>query len=218
MSGRRPWRAVAGVVGVALLCLTGTGAASATSRPPVDGSRLVPALAPGWGEWRCNLRATGPVCSGERHQRTGWAAADLPCDVPLYSRYTSDRYQTRYYDLDYRNYFRKFRTTELDEMSTSPEGAVTATIRARVRFFETFDVSGVDATRTITSTGTLWEVRRTDDTRLLSVVGTSVEPYNGPASFSGQIRTESGTEHFENVSLDVPIEFFFVAVCDATAH
>ena len=35
----------------------------------VDESRLVPALAPGWGEWRCHLRATGPVCSGERHQR-----------------------------------------------------------------------------------------------------------------------------------------------------
>ena len=122
MSGRNPWRAVAGVVGVALLCSIGTGAASATSRPPVDESRLVPALAPGWGEWRCQLRATGPVCSGERHQRFGWEAADLPCDVPLYSRYTNDRYQTRYYDLDYRNYFRKFRTTELDEMSTSPDG------------------------------------------------------------------------------------------------
>ena len=95
---------------------------------------------------------------------------------------------------------------------------MTATIRARVRFFETFDVPGDDATRTITSTGTLWEVRRIDGSRLLSVVGTSVEPYNGPATFSGRITTASGTQNFENVSLDVPIELFFVAVCDATAH
>ena len=78
---------IAGAVGAALLCLIGTGAASATAADrEVDESRLVPALAPGWGEWRCNLRATGPVCSGERHQRPGVAEADLPCDVPLYSR------------------------------------------------------------------------------------------------------------------------------------
>ena len=184
----------------------------------IDESRLVPALPPGWGEWRCHLRATGPVCSGEQHQRLGWEAADLPCDVPLYSRYTSDRYQTRYYDHDYLNYFRKYRTTDLDEMSTSPEGPVTATIRSRPRWTAAFDVPGDDGTLTFTSTGTLWKVRRADRTRLLSVVGTSVEPYNGPATFSGRITTEEGTEYYENVSLDVPIELFLVAVCDATAH
>ena len=123
-----------GAVGAALLCFVDAGGAASVTAADreIDESRLVPALAPGWGEWRCHLRATGPVCSGERHQRLGWAAADLPCDVPLYSRYTSDRYQTRYYDHDYRNYFRKFRTTDLDEMSTSPEGPVTATIRGQV--------------------------------------------------------------------------------------
>jgi hypothetical protein len=210
---------IAGVVGAALLWLVGTGASSAMAGgEEIDESRLVPALAPGWGEWRCNLRATGPVCSGERHQRTGWVEADLPCDVPLYSRYTSDRYQTRYYGHDYRNYFRTFRTTDLDEMSTSPEGAVTATIRSRSRFFETFDVPGDHATMTITSIGTLWEVRRVHGAPVLRVVGTAVEPYNGPATFSGLITTEHGTEHYENVSLDVPIELFFVAACDATAH
>ena len=132
--------------------------------------------------------------------------------------YTSDRYQTRYYDHDDRNYFRRFRTTDLDEMSTSPEGPVTATIRGQVRFVETFDVPGDDGTRTITSIGTLWEVRRVDGAPLLRVVGTSVEPYNRAATFSGWIITGSGTEHYQNVSLDVPIELFFVAVCDATAH
>ena len=146
------------------------------------------------------------------------AEADLPCDVPLYSRFTSDRYQTRYYDLDYRNYFRRFRTTDLDEMSTSPEGPVTATIRGQVRFVETFDVPGDDSTRTITSIGTLWDVRRVDGAPLLHVVGISVEPYNGAATFSGWITTGGGTEHYRDVSLDVPIELFFVAVCDATAH
>ncbi len=136
----------------------------------------------------------------------------------MYSRYTSDRYQTRYYDHDYRNYLRRFRSTDLDEMSTSPEGTVTATIRTRVRYFATFDVPGDDGTQTFTATGTIWEVRHADGARLLSVVGTSVEPYNGPATFSGRITTASGTEHYQNVSLDVPIELFVVAVCDATAH
>ena len=219
VDGRRRWRVIAGAVGMALWCSVGTGAASVTAADrAVDESRLVPALAPGWGQWACNLRATGPVCSGERHQRTGVAEADLPCDVPLYSRFTSDRYQTRYYDHDDRNYFRTFRTTDLDEMSTSPEGPVTATIRGHVRFVETFDVPGDDRTRTITSVGTLWDVRRVDGASLLRVVGTSVEPYNGAATFSGRVTTASGTEHYDEVSLDVPIELFFVAACDATAH
>ncbi len=219
LSGRRPWRVIAGAVGVALLCSIATGASSAMAgREEIDESRLVPALAPGWGEWRCNLRATGPVCSGERHQRFDWAESDLPCDVPLYSRFTSDRYQTRYYGHDYRNYFRKFRLSDLDEMSTSPRGRVTATIRARTRYFATFDVPGDDATTTITTIGTLWEVRRADGELLLRVVGTAVEPYNGPATFSGLIITGSGTEHYHNVSLDVPIELFFDAACDASAH
>ncbi len=219
MSGRRPFRVIAGVVGAALLWLIGTGASSAMAgREEIDESRLVPALAPGWGEWRCNLRATGPVCSGERHQRTGWEESDLPCDVPLYSRFTSDRYQTRYYGHDYRQYFRKFRTTDLDEMSTSPEGLVTATIRSRSHFFQTFDVPGDDATRTTTTIGTLWDVRPVHGAPVLRVVGTAVEPHNGPATFSGLIITRSGTEHYQNVSLDVPIELFFDAACDATAH
>ena len=178
----------------------------------------MPALAPGWGEWRCHLRATGPVCSGERHQRIGWAEADLPCDVPLYSRYTSDRYQTRYYDHDYRNYFRRFRTTDLDEVSTSPEGPVTATIRGRVRFVETFDVPGDDTTRTITSIGTLWEVRRVDGAPLLRVVGTLGRAVQRSGDVQRPDHHGSGTEHYQDVSLDVPIELFFVAVCDATAH
>ena len=218
-SGRRHWRATAGALGAALLCLIGTGASSAmTADREIDESRLVPALAPDWGEWKCNLRATGPVCAGERHQRDGWAESDLPCDVPLYSRYTSDRYQTRYYGHDYRQYFRKFRTNDLDEMSTSPEGLVTATIGSRSRFFQTFDVPGDDATRTTTTIGTLWEVRRVHGAPLLRVIGTAVEPYNAPATFSGLIITGSGTEHYVNISLNVPEEQFFVAACDATAH
>ena len=159
------------------------------------------------------------MCDGERHQSTGWGALDLPCDVPLYASSTSDRYQTRYYDRDDLNYYRKFRTTDIDHVSTSPEGPATATIRGQSRFFETFDVRGDDSTITVTTIGTLWEVRqRVHGPPVLRVVGMAVEPYNGPATFSGRITTANGTQSYQNVSLDVPIELFLTAACEAAAH
>jgi hypothetical protein len=87
--------------------------APALANPPaeVDQSLLVPTtLDSSFAPFDCRMKSRGPVCTGERHISTGWEPFDVPCDVPIYVRTVSDRYTTRYYDHDFLNYDRHFRT------------------------------------------------------------------------------------------------------------
>lgn len=204
------------------LCLTPLGAltpsaALGSGQQPVDESRLVPALSPTFVSQGCKTKLTGPVCKGERHLDSDWAPTDLPCAVPIWGARTEDRYQTRYYNHDYLNYYREFRTNDTDSLSTSPTGPATATISTNVRFFETFDIPGDDQTMTVTTVGVIWDLRPAQGPTLFRAVGELVEPYNAPATFSGQVTTGGVSTRYHNAPLD---EFFsddaFVeAMCQA---
>lgn len=177
---------------------------------------LVPALSPTFAPWTCRSARTGPVCRGERHLNGAWEPAGLPCAVPVWNKQVSDRTQTRYYDHDNLNYFRRFRTRDVDYFSTSPTGEHAGSVSTRVRFFETFGVRGDDKTITVTTKGILWDVRTPEGGRpLFRVVGTLVEPYNAPATFSGVVMLDGVTTHYRNVPLSTFLndDMFLALLC-----
>jgi hypothetical protein len=204
--------------GLALAACAALHPAAASASPhEVDQSRLVPALSPTFVPWTCKTKITGPVCDGERHLFSDWAPADIPCHVPLWNSRVEHRYQTRYYDHDYLNYDRKFRTHDVDYFGTSPTGPATATIKANIRFAEPFAIPGDDQTVTVISHGTLWDIRGAHGPALFRAVGTLVEPYDGPPTFSGHVTVESVTTTYLNAPLDAFFDDsrFFSWVCEA---
>jgi len=207
------------LAGVLLAVLTPVSGAQATPST-VDESRLQPALSPAFAPWDCKLKATGPVCTGELHRELDFGLIeDFRCSVPLRNTATFDRHQTRYYDQDYRNVDRSFRTKDTDFLRLSPTGQGAATIDTHVRFREPFAVPGDDTTRTIISSGTVLEVRPVTGPALLRVVGTLVEPPDAPATFSGNITVDSVHTRYADVRYDsvFTFELFADAVCRAAA-
>jgi len=206
-------------VGLALAtCATLHATAVASASPAeVDRSRLVPALSPTFVPWTCTMKMTGPVCDGERHLFSDWAPADIPCDVPLWNSRVEHRYQTRYYDHDYLNFFRTFRTNDVDYFSTSPTGPADATIKANIRFVERFAVPGDDQTLTVISHGTLWDIRSAQGPAVFRAVGKLVEPYAAPPTFSGHVTVDGVTTTYLDAPLDAFFDdaHFFSWVCEA---
>ncbi|WP_380167603.1 hypothetical protein [Jannaschia sp. R86511] len=169
--------------------------------------------------WDCRLRATGPVCTGDRFVDTGWEPADWPCDVPVYGRYVSSRRSTRFYDLDYLNYDRRFRSHDVDHLSRFPDGRDAATITSRVRFTEPFAVPGDDSTITVISTGTIWDIRTATGRSLFLVVGTLVEPPDAEPTFTGQVTVDAVRTRYSDAPLSTFFseDLFVSTVCEAVA-
>jgi len=141
--------------------------------------------------------------------------AGLPCAVPVWNKQVSDRTQTRYYDHDNLNYFRKFRSRDVDYLSTSTTGEHAGSVSTPGRFFETFGVRGDDKTITVTTEGVLWDVRMPHGRSLLHAVGTLVEPYNAPETFSGVVTLDGVSTLYQNVPLSTFItdDMFFALLC-----
>jgi hypothetical protein len=193
-------------------------ATAAASPMEVDESRLVPSLSKSFAPWTCKMKITGPVCDGERHIFSDWNQEDIPCDVPLYGRRTEHRYTTRFYDQNYLNYDRRFRSNDTDEYSTSPSGPAGVTIRANIRFSEPFDVPGDDSTLDVISDGVLWDIQAANGRPVWLVVGTLVEPHDGPATFTGHATKEGVTTRYVDAPLQEVLDenWFFAQIC-ATA-
>ena len=184
----------------------------------VDQSLLVPTtLDSSFAPFVCKDKQTGPVCTGERFVDTGWAPSDLPCHVPLHGRFVSYRHSTRYYDTDYLNYARRFRSDDVDYLSTSPGGPATATINVHVRFYEPFAVPGDDSTFTVITSGTILDVRPVGGPAIFRVVGTLVEPPEGDATFTGHVRYDGTVTSYDREVLDIAVleEQLFEAACRA---
>ena len=212
---KKPGRAalVALAAVLAPLALAGPTAASSGE---VDESRLVPTLNESFAPWTCKLKVTGPVCDGERHIVTGWGPVDeLDCGVPLFNNRTEHRYGTRFYNHDYLNYDRKVRTNDADEFSSSPSGPAAVTIATNVRFSEPFDVPGDADTRDIITDGVIWDVQGANGSPILLVIGTLVEPHDGPATFSGHATREGVTTRYVDAPLDDVLdeEWFWAQIC-----
>jgi hypothetical protein len=105
----------------------------------------------------------------------------------------------------------------VDYFSTSPIGPATATIKANIRFVEPFAVRGDDQTVTVISHGTLWDIRSAQGSAVFRAVGTLVEPYDAPPTFSGHVTVEGVTTTYRNAPLDAIIDdaSFFGWVCEA---
>ena len=194
------------------------GPAVAGAPAPVDESRLVPSLSAGFVPWTCRTKPEGPVCKGERHISWDWGPFDLACgDTQLWARGESDRFQTRYYNEDYLDVFREFRTNDIDYLSTSPTGPATATISTNVRFEDSFAVPGDDGTLTITTQGLLWDIRPAQGSAVWRAVGTLVEPPDGVGRFSGHVTSGARTTRFEDAPLPEVLsdDTFVAAVCTA---
>jgi len=216
---RRSPAASAAVLAVLALVAAATPVARADPPDEVDQSLLVPTtLDSAFAPFTCRLRPTGPVCTGERHLDTGWVPVpDFPCDETLHNRFVSDRWSTRYYDHDYLNYDRRVRLDDVDHFSTTPGGPATATITSHTRFFEPFAVPGDDTTRTIVTSGTIWDVRGVGGAPLLRTVGTLVEPPGEVGTFTGHVTRDGVTTRYEDAPLDeaTPESELFAAVCRA---
>ncbi len=207
---------VAALTLIAPLAMT-TGA-SAGPPEEVDQSLLVPTtLDSSFAPFTCRVRASGPVCTGERHIREDWAPWDFPCHVQLYGRSVRDAWSTRYYDDDYLNYDRFVRQRDTDYLSTSPQGPATATIVNNVRFREPFAVPGDDSTFTVITQGIPWEIGPVGGPAILSVVGTLVEPPGEVGTFTGHKTYDGVTTSYVDAPLDeaLPEDEFLDAVCRA---
>ena len=221
----KPRPSVAAALALAVLTFAPVAApVTAQADPPeeIDQSLLVPTtLTSAFAPFTCRLRPTGPVCTGERHLDTGWVSVpDFPCDVPLHNRFVSDRWSTRYYDHDYLNYDRRVRLDDVDYFGIAPGGPATAVILSHTRFFEPFAVPGDDTTRTIITSGTLWDVRSVGGASLLRVVGTLVEPPDEVGTFTGHVTRDGVTTRYVDASLDEasPEDELFAAVCRAATE
>ncbi|WP_406832283.1 hypothetical protein ABEG17_05510 [Pedococcus sp. KACC 23699] len=136
----------------------------------------------------------------------------------MWDRYESDRYQTRFYNTDYLDAYREFRSRDTDHLSTSANGPDIATISTRVRFTETFAVPGDDGTRTIRTQGVLWDIRPVHGSAVWRAVGTLVEPPDAVGTFTGRVTAGSKITQFHNAPLpDVLSDDTFVAVVCAAA-
>ena len=178
------------------------GPVGAQADPPqeVDQSLLVPStLTSAFAPFDCKLKNTRPVCTGERHISADWGPFDFPCDVPVYGRFESHRYSTRYYNHDYLNYDRRVRIDDIDYLSTSAEGPATASIRVHGVFEEPFAVPGDDTTFTVITRGTIWDIRPAGGRSLFRAVGTLVEPPGGPSSFTGHVTADGVTTTYDGV-------------------
>ena len=218
MKTRRPHVLVLGLV-AALLGLTPGETAQADRPPEVDQSLLVPTtLDSSFAPFDCKLKRTGPVCTGERHIDGAWGPTDFSCEVPLSGRYESDRYTTRYYDHDYLNYDRRFRSKDIDYLSAAPTGPATATISTNVRFREPFAVPGDDSTFTVITQGVILDVKPVNGRPVLRVVGTLIEPPSGPATFTGHVTEDGRTTTYRDALFDdvFTFETFEQRVCQAT--
>lgn len=196
--------------------------ATAVADPPaeIDQSLLVPTtMDSSFAPFDCRMKATGPVCTGERHIATDWETFDFPCDVPVYVRTVSDRYTTRYYDHDYLNYDRHFRLNDIDYLSTSPTGPATATISANTRFDEPFAVPGDDSTRTIITHGVPWDIRSSTGRAIFRAVGTLVEPPGEVGTFTGHTTVDGVTTTYDDAPLTevLPDDAFVDYVCRAVS-
>jgi hypothetical protein len=210
-------RVIGALMCLALLIAMAPATAFGRGHKEVDENQLVPALSPTFAPWDCKAKLTGPVCTGERHLHDDWAPiADL-CDVPIWGSRVEHRYQIRYYDHDNLNYYREFRTNDIDYLSTSPTGEAAASISTNVRFFETFDVRGDDQTLTITTNGVIWDLRPAQGPAIFRAVGTLVEPYNAAPTFSGHATINGDTTRYDDAPLESVIteEIFFAAACQA---
>lgn len=208
------------VLGVAVSLAGLSLAVPVHGNPPdeVDQSLLVPTtLDSSFAPFTCKDKQTGPVCTGERHIDTGWAPSDLPCQVPLHGRFVSYRHSTRYYDTDYLNYARRFRSNDVDYLSASPGGPATATINVHVRFFEPFAVPGDASTFTVISSGTIFDVRPVGGPPIFRVVGTLVEPPEGDVTFTGQVRLDGTVTSYDGEVVDIAVleDQLFEAACRA---
>jgi hypothetical protein len=158
------------VVAAVVLVLSQLGtpsSATADAPPPVDESRLVPALSPSFAPWTCQTKQEGPVCKAERHVPLGGVRTfrHRLWQHPAPGQGHVGRYQTQYYTEDYLDSYREFRTNDIDYLNTSPSGPVMATNSTNVRFSEPFAVPGDDRTRTIITEGALWDIRSPKVTR-----------------------------------------------------
>lgn len=213
-----PRRALVVLLVFVFAALQAPASALAGAPPPVDEDRLVPALSSSFAPWTCMTRQDGPVCKGERHFSGAWEPADLPCgDTQIWARGESHRYQTRYYNQDYLDFHREFRTRDTDYFSTSPTGPATATISTNVSFSETFATPGDDSTRTIVSNGVLWDIRSAQGSAVWRAIGTLVEPPDAVGTFSGHVTTGSHTTRFDSAPLPEVLsdDTFVAAVCTA---
>lgn len=163
----------------ALILAAAAVAGPVHAKPPdeVDQTLLVPTtLDSSFAPFVCKAKRTGPVCTGERHLVEDWALADWPCGARVYGARTEDRWTTRYYNADYLNYDRRFRSHDVDYLSTSPAGPATATIKANTSFREPFAVPGDFSTVTVITRSTIWDVRSVGGDPIFRAVGTLVEP------------------------------------------
>lgn len=191
------------LAGIAVLLLPlALSAPAAASSVDVDESKLVPPLSASFAPWICKMKITGPVCEGERHLSSDWQpAADIPCDVPLYGRRTENRYTTRFYDHDYLNDDRQVRTNDVDEFSTSLTGPAGSTIRTTVRFRALRSPRRRHDSRHHHGRCHLGHPRRAR-TPVWLVVGTLVEPHDGPATFTGHATKDGVTTTFADAPLE----------------
>jgi hypothetical protein len=204
-------------VGLAAFLIPVAFAVPSVAQPDgIDESQLVPTLSQTFAPWTCVLKSSGPVCRGERHLLSDWAPEDIPCDVALYNRRTEDRWQTRYYDHDYLNYDRWFRTNDVDEYSTSPSGPGGVSIRTNVRWTETFAVPGDDSTLTYAASGTHWDVQGPTGASVYRVVGTMTSPYGGDTTFTGHVTQDGVTTRYADAAFDdiFDEDWFLATVCE----
>lgn len=212
---KRPSRAALTAL-VALLAPLAIASPTAASPGDVDESRLVPSLSGSFAPWTCKLKVTGPVCDGERHSVTGWGpVSDIPCGVQLFGNRTEDRYSTRFYNHDYLNYHRMFRTNDTDEFSTSPSGPAAVTIRVNARFSEPFDIPGDANTRDIITDGVIWDIQGANGRPMWLVVGTLIEPHDAPATFTGHATKQGVTTRYDDAPLEDVLDedWFFAQIC-----
>ncbi len=196
-----PQRAVA----FATLILAAALAAPVQAKSPdqVDQTLLVPTtMDSSFAPFICKARRTGPVCTGERHLVADWAPADWPCGPPVYGASREDRWTTRYYNTDYLNYDRLFRTHNLDYVSTSATGPATAIIRTNARFREPFEVPGDDSTITVITTGTILDIRSVGRDPIFRAVGTLVEPPDAAPTFTGRVTVDGVRTSYNDAPLD----------------
>jgi hypothetical protein len=161
-------------------------AASPSADHDVDVSLLVPLLSPTFTNWTCVATGTGPICRGERLVDSGWRASDFPCTQLVYEHSTDYRTQTRYYDENYLNYFRRFHMDAPDYLSLSPTGeGTTVVIDAHLNFIETFGVPGDDQTLTVKTEGLLFQLKDTHGGVILQWSGSILEPFGGDLEIIG---------------------------------
>jgi hypothetical protein len=218
---RRSLTVRAAALAVLALAVATSPGVVAQADPPaeVDQALLVPTtLDSAFAPFTCRSTPTGPVCTGEWHLDTGWQPVDFPCDVPIHNRFVANRFQVRYYDHDFLNYDRHFRSRDIDYFSPDPDGPATGTIRTNVRFVEPFAVPGDDATRTIITSGTLYDIRGVRGPALFRMVGTLAEPPGEVGRFSGHVTRDGVTTTYGDAPIDVvlPEEDFLDYVCRAT--